>query len=252
MPGLQQILPYILIATGAGVLGGIVALFWAPKVEARSAIQHFAAGVVIAAVASELIPEVERIGTTRGILSGFAAGGITMIGLKWLVLKFETFEKSRHNLPVGLSAAAAVDTNRRRHFSAGFSTGQRLGPLLAIALAVELCFLTLSVGSEFHKNKSKRWQGLATTTGIALLLLVGAVAASFLMKGASDGTVAIVLAFGAAALIYLVAEELLVEAIEAKESLFSTAMLFAGFLVLLALKLLSQSGASGQIASLTL
>jgi zinc transporter, ZIP family len=253
MPGLQQILPYILIATGAGVLGGIVALFWAPKIEARSAIQHFAAGVVIAAVASELIPEVERIGTARGILSGFAAGGITMIGLKWLVLKFETFEKSRHNLPVGLSAAAAVDTLiDGAIISAGFSTGQRLGPLLAIALAVELCFLTLSVGSEFHKNKSKRWQGLATTTGIALLLLVGAVAASFLMKGASDGTVAIVLAFGAAALIYLVAEELLVEAIEAKESLFSTAMLFAGFLVLLALKLLSQSGASGQIASLTL
>lgn len=49
---------------------------------------------------------------------------------------------------------------------------------------------------------------------------------------------AVVLSFGAAALIYLIAEELLVEAIEAEESLFSTATLFAGFLVLLALKLL--------------
>ncbi len=50
---------------------------------------------------------------------------------------------------------------------------------------------------------------------------------------------AIVLAFGAAGLIYLVAEELLVEAIEAGESLFSTAMLFAGFFVVLAMKLWS-------------
>ena len=48
----------------------------------------------------------------------------------------------------------------------------------------------------------------------------------------------IVLSFGADALIYLIAEELLVESIQAEESLFATATLFAGFAVLLALKLL--------------
>jgi zinc transporter, ZIP family len=243
MPSKLEIF-YIMIATGAGVLGGVVACFWVPKLNARSAIQHFAAGVVIAAVASELIPEVERLGTAVGILSGFAAGGLTMIGIKWLVLRFERLEESRHELPVGLAVAAAVDTLLDGAIiSAGFFTQRQLGPLLAIALAVELFFLTLSVGSEFHKSRSQRWRGLATTTGIALLLLVGALGAHVLMKGASEGTVAVVLAFGAAALIYLVAEELLVEAIEAEESLFSTAMLFLGFLVLLALKLFDQSGA---------
>ena len=40
------------------------------------------------------------------------------------------------------------------------------------------------------------------------------------MAGASASTVAVVLAFGAATLIYLVAEELLVESIEAEGSLF--------------------------------
>jgi hypothetical protein len=49
----------------------------------------------------------------------------------------------------------------------------------------------------------------------------------------------------------LIAEELLIEATQAEENLFSTAMLFAGSLVLLALKLFSQS-ASGLIASLDL
>lgn len=72
----------------------------------------------------------------------------------------------------------------------------------------------------FRKGKIRRWQGIVVTSGIAGLLLLGA--------------------FGAAALIYLVAEELLVEAIQAQQSLFSTAMLFAGFLVLIALKLFSQ------------
>jgi ZIP family zinc transporter len=239
----QPILAYIMFATAAGILGGVLALLWSPGVTARSAIQHFAAGVVIAAVASELIPEVERIGTALGILGGFAAGGLTMIGVKWLVLKFEKAEKSKHKLPIGLTAAAAVDTLvDGAIISAGFSTGQQLGALLALALAIELFFLTLSVGSEFHKNKSQRWHGLAATTGIALMLLLGAVGAFFFLRGVSESTVAIFLSFGAAALIYLVTEELLVESIEAEESLFSTAMLFAGFLVLLALKLFSQSG----------
>jgi zinc transporter, ZIP family len=237
---LQSTLTYILIATGAGVLGGVLALLWVPGVKARSAVQHFAAGVVIAAVASELIPEVERIGTVLGILSGFAAGGLSMIGLKWLVLKFEKVEREKHQLPIGLAAAAAIDTLvDGAIIIAGFSTGQKLGSLLAIAMAVELFFLTLSVGSEFHKNKMNRWQGFAVTTGIALMLLLGAAGAFLFLRDASESTLAVFLSFGAAALIYLIAEELLVEAIEAEESLFSTAMLFAGFLVLLALKLFS-------------
>jgi zinc transporter, ZIP family len=236
-----QILPYVLAAAGAGVLGGLVPLIWTPNVHARSAVQHFAAGVVIAAVASDLIPEVERIGRTAGILAGFAAGGLFMIGLKWLVLRFEKKEKARHKLPVGIAAAAAVDTVvDGALISAGFSSGQQLGTLLAIALAIELFFLTLSVGSEFHKGKSKGWRGLAVTTGIALLLIVGAFLGFVFFHGISEPSLAIVLSFGAAALIYLIAEELLVESIEAEENLFSTATLFAGFLVLLALKLITR------------
>jgi ZIP family zinc transporter len=234
--------PYVLGAAGAGVLGGILVFFWAPGVWARSAIQHFAAGVVIAAVASDLIPEVIKIGTPSGIIVGFVAGGLVMIGLKWAVLAFERRAKAKKRLPAGLAAAAAVDTLMDGAIlSAGFSMGQQLGGLLAVALAIELFFLTLSVGAEYHKARSGHMTGLATTTGIALLLVVGAVAASVVLDGASTTTVAVCLAFGAAALIYLIAEELLVESIQAEESLFSTAMLFAGFTALLALKLLSQS-----------
>ena len=57
---LSSSLPYILLATSAGLLGSLIALFWNPKVRVRSAIQHFAAGAVLAAVATNVIPEVER------------------------------------------------------------------------------------------------------------------------------------------------------------------------------------------------
>jgi zinc transporter, ZIP family len=241
---LQQFLPYLLAAAGAGVVGGGVAFFWSPGVHARGAVQHFAAGVVIAAVASDLIPEAERTGSPLGILGGFAAGGLAMMVLKWVVLKVEKPKAGGKPPPFGIAAAAAADTLLDGAIiSAGFAATQRLGSLLAIALAIELFFLTLSVGAEFHKQKARRWQGLAATTGIALLLLVGAVTTFFLLRGASEATVAVVLAFGAAALIYLIAEELLVESIQAEESLFTTAMLFAGFLVVLALKLLGEGKA---------
>ena len=112
--------------------------------------------------------------------------------------------------------------------------------MLAVALAVELFFLTLSAGAEFHKGKRKGLAGIALTSGIAVLLILGFLGEQVLLKGASEATVAVVLSFGSAALIYLVAEELLDEAIQAEENLFSTAMLFAGFLVLFAFDLLGR------------
>jgi ZIP family zinc transporter len=240
---LRLLVPYLLGATVAGILGGLVASWWIPGLAARSAVQHFAAGVVIAAVASELIPEVTGTGTVPGILGGFAAGGATMIALKWLVLRFER-TNVRSKRPIGLVAAAAVDTLiDGAVLSAGFAMGHRLGGLLTIALGLELFFLTLSVGAEFHKDRRSRWTGLLVTTGIALLLPAGAASTLVVLIDASEAAVAAFLAFGAAALIYLIAEELLVESIQAEESLFSTATLFAGFLVLLALKLVSERGA---------
>lgn len=239
-PDLHLLLPYVLMAAAVGIVGGLLAAFWAPGVRTRSAVQHFAAGVVIAAVASDLIPEVERVGKPSGILVGFAVGGLAMVGMKWLVLKFEKKEERKKQLPIGLAAAAAVDTLMDGAIiSAGFSSGKQLGTLLALALAIELFFLNLSVGTEFHKRKSKRLLGLATTTGIALLLLLGALVGFFVLRELSEAGVAVFLSFGAAALIYLIAEELLVESIEG-ESLFSVAMLFAGFLMVLAFKLVGE------------
>lgn len=232
-------LPYVLLATGAGVLGSVISLLWSPSVKIRSAVQHFAAGAVLAAVASNVIPEVTNTGTLPGITIGFVAGGLLMVALKWIVLRFENQGKQKSKIPAGLAAAAAVDTLIDGVLiSAGFSANDQLGSLLAIALSLELLFLTLSVGVEFREGNFPWWQSLAATGGIALLLLIGAFGASFFLADASEATLAVVLSFGAAALIYLIAEELLVENIEAEESIFSTVTLFSGFLALLILKLL--------------
>lgn len=181
------------------------------------------------------------MGTLTGVVSGFVVGGLIMIGLKWVVVQLEREEKRGRGLPVGLAAAAAVDTFLDGVIiGAGFSVDQQLGTLLVIALGLELFFLTLSVGVEFREGKLEIWKSLAITGGIACMLLLGAFGSSFFLADASEATLAIVLALGAAALIYLIAEELLVETIQAEESIFSTIMLFTGFLVLMALKLIGR------------
>jgi zinc transporter ZupT len=85
MPGaLPDLLPYVLAATGAGLLGGVIARFWTPKVGTRSAIQHFAAGLVIAAIAEELL--VESIQAEESLLSTamLFAGFLCVPALKML------------------------------------------------------------------------------------------------------------------------------------------------------------------------
>jgi ZIP family zinc transporter len=212
---LGLILPHILLATGAGLAGGLVHVLSPRPGRARSNISLQAVLAVV--TLASIIPAVERMGNV-GILRLGSRG--VMIVLKWLQ-SFEREERSKHKPPAGLVTAAAVDTFLDGVIiGASFFAGQQLGTLLAIALAIELFFLTLSVGVEFRKSRSKPWQGLAVTSGIACLQLVGALGASLFLAGASEATLAVVLAFGAAALIYLIAEELLVETIQAEESIF--------------------------------
>ena len=79
-----------MVATGVGILGGIIALFWRQSLSIRSAVQHFPAG---AAIAANVVPEVERMGTFAGIPGRFIAGGPAMIGLKWVGVTFEHGKK---------------------------------------------------------------------------------------------------------------------------------------------------------------
>ena len=69
------------------LLGGVLAAVWTPNHQARSLIQHFAAGVVLAALAVELLPEIEREHAPSLVLIAcFALGSLFMYGIKLLSL----------------------------------------------------------------------------------------------------------------------------------------------------------------------
>jgi zinc transporter, ZIP family len=234
---LLPFLPYIAGAVAAGIAGGVLATFWAPGRWVTSYIQHFAAGVVIAAVALKVAPDIEHTGASPLlVMGGFALGGVFMIGVKWLTMRIEARQRRTRGKPWGLTAAAAIDTALDGVIiGTGFALRQGVGVILSLALGLELLFLTLSVGASFRQEKGSRVTTVAVTSGISLLLLAGAAGGSAALRGASETTLAVMLSFGAAALLYLVTEELLIETRLPEETLISTAMFFLGFLAVFAL-----------------
>ena len=68
--------------------------------------------------------------------------------------------------------------------------------------------------------------------------LIGILIGSSLLSGRTGFGLEVVLSFGAAALLYLVTEELLTEAHEVPETPWLTAMFFVGFLSLFLLEML--------------
>jgi len=74
---------FMLIPALVALGGGVLAMYWHPSHQMRSLIQHFAAGVVLAVLAVELLPEIGREHAPGPVLiAAFAAGSLFMYGMK--------------------------------------------------------------------------------------------------------------------------------------------------------------------------
>ncbi|MDD5160849.1 MAG: hypothetical protein PHI47_12410 [Sulfuricurvum sp.] len=220
-------------------LGGLLAVYWSPSHQTRSLIQHFAAGVVLAALAVEVLPEIGREHAPAWVLIGsFTFGGLMMYIMKLWSMRLE--EKTEHlgdnAFNYGLIAATFIDVAVDGFIiGAGFAAGGNTGLILALGLSVELLFLGLSLVS----NTIKGWRVVFMSVALAGVVLLCTLLGNYLLSGASTSVISAILAFGVAALLYLVTDELLVEAHTIEEKPSSTLWLFAGFLVFWSIQLFS-------------
>ena len=224
----------MLIPALVALAGGVMAAVWSPSHSTRSMIQHFAAGVVLAALAVELLPEIGREHAPAWVIAGsFALGSLFMYGLKLWTIRLEARQvqtiPAHAGISTGLLLATFIDVATDGFIiGAGFAAGGETGLILALGLSVELLFLGLSLVSEALAG----WRIVAISGALGATVLGFAVLGNTLLAGASKALIGGTLAFSAAALLYLVTEELLMEAHEgdAPESPLSTLVLFAGFL----------------------
>lgn len=232
---LVRVALFALLPVAAAIGGGVLAAVRPPGPCSRSAILHFAAGVVFAVVAVELLPDVVRTHDVPEVVGGFALGVAALLGVRSLTAS-ATPDAAATAGTGGLLAAVAVDLAiDGLLLGVAFAAGAKEGRLLTLALATELLSLGLAVATALGAAGVRRGRAVSTTAALAGLFLAVAVAGASVLRRVSGHVLAVVLAFGAAALLFLVTEELLVEAHEEAETPALTATFFAGFLLFLVL-----------------
>ena len=230
---------YALIPGLAIAIGGVLAARYPPGPRIRSIFQHVAAGVVFAAVAGELLPEITAMHDVTGVIAGFAIGIALMLALRKLTKPASRQAESDLNTK-GLVITVGVDLLIDGLLvGIGFAAGAEVGVLVTIALTLEVLFLGLATAASLARAGASQTQLVVTSIGLGALIVLSAIAGAVILGGISGTPYAAVLGFGSAALLYLVTEELLVEAHEVPETPLATASFFVGFLVLLVIEMLA-------------
>jgi len=92
----------VLFPIGAAAIGSGVASLRPPGPRLSSAIQHFAAGVVFAAVAGEVLPDLRSQHSLGLVATGFALGVVALIALAAAARRVAARPVGTNALPVGL------------------------------------------------------------------------------------------------------------------------------------------------------
>ena len=235
---LVQALSYTMLAVVAAMVGGVVAVYRAPGPQMESNVQHFAAGVVIAAVAAELLPDVHDRAPLVVVL-GFAVGVTTMLGVHRLSKLIERRDVGGEFAgAAGLLITVGIDmVIDGVLIGVTFLAEAATGALIAVALAIEVLFLGVAGVVALPKGVGTL-KKLAVPAAFGVLLTAGVTVGVLSLGGVTGAPIAVILAFGSAALLYLVTEELLVKAQKVPETPTSTTLFFIGFLAIFLLDML--------------
>ena len=227
----------VLFPIGAAAIGAVIAAVRRLSDQVSGFVQHFAAGVVFAAVAGEVLPSLRDQHSLRAVLIGFSIGVATVVALGTYERHAETRDAAKKGLPTALLAAIVIDLLIDGLLvGMGAALGEGQGRTLTIALTLEVLFLGLSLTAELIDRSIGTARAIAIPIATSLAIAVGAIGGALILGGASHVTLAAVLAFGAAALLYLVTEELLVEAHETPDTNWHIIAFFAGFIILFAIE----------------
>ncbi|MAZ29212.1 MAG: transporter [Cytophagaceae bacterium] len=235
MENYSNVLMYGAIAPIALLLGGIVSILKKPNAQVRSAILHFAAGVIFSVVSVKLLPDIMARHNVLEIATGFGAGVLLMLGIRYF-LEPKKEKRNEPGFPTAFIVVIAVDLIIDGVLMGiGFATSRETGTFLAIAISIELLSLGMATSITLAGSNVNRTQTILTILGLSALVLGSTLLSAFSLVGISAGYLEIILAFGLAALLFLVTEELLVEAHQSRQNPMLTAAFFGGFLLFMLL-----------------
>lgn len=215
-----------LVAGGALVLGAAVA--WAVQVPQKvvASVMAFGAGVLISALAFDLVDEAETTGGLPATVLGFIAGAVVYVAANVVLARHGARHRKR-------SGAAQASESEQSGSGAAIAVGALLDgipesvvlglsllggggvgvPVLAAIFMSNLPEGLSSAAGMRHNGRSARyvfgvWGGIAVASGLAGML------GCLLLQGAAPATIAVITAVAAGAILTMVADTMIPEAFE--------------------------------------
>ena len=215
---------------GAGnFAGGMVAEFWRPSSRLLNWALHAASGIVIAIVATELMPQ--AIDTLAGwwVSAAFAFGGVAYLLLRSSIERLQrTSGKDRTSMWM-IYAAVAIDLT-----SDGLmlGTGAAISPMLGIILAAGQLLADFPEGyatiANFRDNGVPKSRRMLLSASFITYVVGAAIASFLLLRGAPEELKAAALVFVAGLLTVAAVEDMLEEAHDAQEDNRRSVVAFVG------------------------
>ena len=169
---MKTALLYSLIPVAASFFAALVAILWKGSGRLQSSVQHVAGGVVFAAVALEVTPDLMARHSPIPTAIGFLAAVITLLLLATTERGETNTEKG--GLPRVYLCAIAIDLLLDGFvIGIGFSGGARQGRLLTFALTLELVALGLALIGELRERGLSDTKALVVTVGVSTTLIGG-------------------------------------------------------------------------------
>jgi ZIP family zinc transporter len=267
------------LPTGTMMLGGLVVFLYNLGPKQIAGMQHFASGILLAAIGWELAPSIKaESNIDKGaIIMGFLVGAAVLMfvgrydfkhwkrcygaeeaplisekekeeegkreggseGPKEHLLEAEDseIEKTRE-VPAGLVFAVLLDGSiDGLLIGVAYVASGAAGLITAIALGIEMGLLGISTVTTLRKTHLSTGKILFLTVTLPLAILGAGMLGSTVLSGLSGSWFIAVISFGCAGLLYLVTEELMIEAHEDEETdrWYVSGLFFLGFLFVVVL-----------------
>jgi ZIP family zinc transporter len=211
------------IASSSLLIGALLVMWRPIRQKTLGLVMAFGAGVLISAVAYELVAEAVDIGGASAdgywpVAAGLAAGALTFFVGDWYIDRLGGDKRKRSEQEAGGSALpltlGIVLDGIPESITLGLTllAGEGVGAAMLAAVFLSNLPESMAATTGFEKSgRSRRW-----TIGLWLLIIAVSGLASLagygLLDGASDRTVAFVLAFAGGAVLTMLADTMMPEA----------------------------------------
>jgi len=241
-----------LVSGSALVIGALVGYYLQVPQRLIAAIMAFGSGVLISALAFDLVEEAYQRGGFSSTALGFLGGAAVYTGVNWWLAHYGAKHRKRSSLPQpteagvngsGLAmAVGALLDGIPESIVVGVSLLQGAGVSLVTVIAIFLSNFPEGLSGAAGMKKSGRspryvlglWGGIAGASALAALL------GNTLFQGVSPATIALVMSTAAGAILTMLTDTMIPEAFETAHN-FAGLITVAGFLAAFAL---SKWGAS--------